>query len=133
MKIVIDTNVLVSGVISPNGPPAEVLRAVLRGHARVCYDERIVYEYRDVLTRGKFAFDADTVEELLWFLEACGDRVLAEPLAIALPDPADRMFLEVACTAGADFLVTGNLRHFSKHAWAGCTVVTPRDFVDHPT
>ncbi len=130
MKIVLDTNVLVSGILSPHGPPAAVLRALLTGSAALCFDERIVSEYRDVLTRTKFSFDRDLVEELIGYLEAAGSPALAAPLPVTLPDPWDQMFIEVAVSSNADFLVTGNLKHFPKRARAGVSVVSPRAFLD---
>ena len=130
MKILLDTKVLVSGILSPNGPPAAVLRALLTERVTLCFDERIVSEYRNVLTRTKFSFDPDLVEELIGFLEASGSPTLAAPLAVTLPDPWDQMFIEVAISSNADFLVTGNLKHFPETARAGVRVVSPRAFLD---
>lgn len=130
MKIVLDTNVLVSGILSPHGPPAAVLRALLTERVRLCFDERILAEYRDVLCRGKFAFDRELVAELLSFLEASGFRALAQPLDLALPDPNDQMFVEVAVFSQADFLVTGNLKHFPRSARQGIAVASPREFLE---
>ena len=56
MRIVLDTNVLVSGFLSPHGPPGAILRSILAASITLCLDERILTEYRDVLTRGRFAF-----------------------------------------------------------------------------
>jgi uncharacterized protein len=130
LKIVLDTNVLVSGILSPNGPPSAVLRALLTERVTLCFDERIVSEYRDVLTRTKFSFAPDLVEELIGFLEATGSPTLAAPLAVTLPDPWDQMFIEVAVSGNADFLVTGNLKDFPEAARAGVSVVSPRAFLD---
>ena len=130
MKIVLDTNVLVSAILSPNGPPAAVLRALLTERVRLCFDERIVSEYRDVLTRGKFSFDRDLVDELISFLEAAGSPTLAAPLPIALLDSGNQMFIEVAVASQADFLVTGNLKHFPDEATESVSVLSPREFLD---
>jgi putative PIN family toxin of toxin-antitoxin system len=130
LKIVLDTNVLVSGILSPNGSPAAVLRALLTDRVTLCFDERIVSEYRDVLTRTRFSFDPDLVEELIGFLETAGSPTLAAPLAATLPDPSDQMFIEVAVSSNTDFLVTGNLKHFPEPARAGVSVVSPRAFLD---
>ncbi len=130
MKIVLDTNVLVSGILSPNGPPAAILRALLTERVTLCFDERIVSGYRDVLTRTQFSFDPDLVEELIGFLEAAGSPTLAPPLAITLPDPWDQMFIEVAVSSNADFLVTGNLKHFPEKAREGVRVVSRREFLE---
>ncbi len=130
MRIVLDTNVLVSGILSPHGPPAAVLRALLTERVMLCFDERILSEYRGVFARGKFSFDRELVEELITFLETAGSPTLAAPLATALPDPSDQMFIEVAVASHADFLVTGNLKHFPDKATEGVSVVSPRAFLD---
>jgi predicted nucleic acid-binding protein len=96
----------------------------------LCFDERILSEYRDVLSRDKFAFDTDLVEELISFLEAAGTPTLAPPLNLTLPDLADQMFIEVTVFAHAEFLVTGNLKHFPKPARERIAVVSPREFID---
>ena len=130
MRLVLDTNVLVSGILSPHGPPAAVLRALLTERVTLCFDERILSEYRDVLTRDKFSFDRELVKELVAFLEAAGSATLAAPLSLSLPDAGDQMFIEVAVASRADFLVTGNLKHFPDRAREGVAVVSPREFLD---
>ncbi len=121
---------LVSAILSPHGPPSAVLRTLLTGRGRLCFDERILSEYRTVLSRDKFSFDQALVEELLGFLEGAGVPALAEPLDLALPAPEDQMFIEVAVSGKAEFLVTGNLKHFPKSMRAGIAVVSPRGFLD---
>lgn len=91
MKVVLDTNVLVSGFLSPSGTPAANLRFVLAGRIAVCFDERIPAEYRDVLTRGKFQFDRSRVNQVLAIIELHGTPVLAEALDLEVPDPDDAM------------------------------------------
>ena len=130
MRIVLDTNVLVSGILSPHGPPAAVLRALLTERVMLCFDERILSEYRDVLARGKFSFDRELVEELITFLETAGSPTLAAPLATALPDPRDQMFIEVAVASHADLLVTGNPKRFPDEATESVSVISPRAFLD---
>ena len=83
-----------------------------------------------MLRREKFAFDQDLTDPLLAFLETEGELVASAPLGLALPDPADAMFLEVAAAGGADFLVTGNLRHFPTGMRSGLVVLSPREFLD---
>jgi putative PIN family toxin of toxin-antitoxin system len=112
MRVVIDTNVLVSGVINPHGPPGRILDAALAEHIRVLYDDRILGEYRAVLLRPFFGFQRNDVETLLNFFEFSGERISAKPISIVLPDATDLPFLEVAMAGSADALITGNLRHF---------------------
>ena len=68
-----------SGLLSPQGAPATVLRSVVAGSAAICFDERILSEYRRVLATRKFGFDADRVAVLLEFLKATGQSVLVRP------------------------------------------------------
>ena len=130
MKVVLDTNVLVSGLLSPRGIPATVLRSVLAGSVSICFDERILSEYRHVLARSKFDFDAEGVAVLLEIIEATGQPVLAPPLNLSLPDPSDAPFVEVAVACAADFIVTGNLRHFPAESLRGVRAIAPRGFWD---
>ena len=114
MKIVLDTNVLVAGVLNPRGTPADILNLILNEEVTVCYDDRIIIEYRSVLKRDKFRFDPDTVDILVNHIEELGERIDAKPLAVAINDSDDVMFYEVLESAGANFLVTGNTKHFEQ-------------------
>lgn len=125
---VLDTNVLVSALLSPFGAPGRVLDLVLLNEIRPAFDGRILAEYRQVLGRPKFAFAGDAVADLLALMEHDGLRVLAPPLAAALPDPDDAPFLEVAAAAGA-ILVTGNARHFPPEQRRGVRVWSPAEAV----
>lgn len=129
MRIVLDTNVLVAGLLSPSGPPAQVLQLLLTERVRLCYDARILAEYRDVLARPRFGFDPEAVAEVLTFLEQTGELVAAVPLGAVLPDPDDAMFLEVAAAGQVDYLVTGNIKHFPARHRRGVHVVSPADWV----
>ena len=129
MRIVLDTNVLVSALLSPFGPPAEILRLVTTGTVRLCHDARILGEYRQVLLRPAFPFRPLQVESLLDQIEADGEPITAFALSDRLPDPDDEAFLEVAPAADARYLVTGNLRHFPPESQRGVRVVSPREFL----
>lgn len=112
MRVVLDTNIVVSALLSPHGAPAQLLRLALRGELAALYDDRIVTEYREVLSRPKFGFDPEEIEAVVGQLERTGESVLAHPLPIDLPDPDDLPFLEVAVAGNAHVLVTGNPRHY---------------------
>ena len=130
MRIVLDTNVLVSGLLSPFGPPGEIVRLVSTGSVALCLDARILSEYDEVLARPRFGFDEDAVAALLDYLDFASETVAAEPLPARLSDEDDEPFLEVALACGADCLVTGNLAHFPDKACAGMAVVSPSQFMD---
>lgn len=112
MRIVLDTNVLVSGLLNPHGPPGRVLDLVLSGTLTLLFDDRILSEYREVLARPRFGFNPVDVETVLAHLVSEGEAVLAAPIPFTLPDPDDLPFLEVALAGSADALVTGNASHF---------------------
>ena len=130
MRIVLDTNVLVSGLLNPYGAPGRIVGMVAAGELAVCFDARIISEYRKVLIRSKFPFQPDEVAALLEQIHVSGEPAAPRPLAKPLPDSADEAFLEVAIDAGADYLVTGNPRHFPARHRCGIRLASPRKFVD---
>lgn len=129
MIVVLDTNVLVSGLISSFGPPSKILRLVVSGVLTLAFDARILIEYREVLNRPKFDFESRHVEDLVSYIQVAGQNVNAHPLRKNLPDLDDNMFLEVALAADAECLVTGNLRHFPAKSCEGMSVVSPLEFL----
>lgn len=130
MRIVLDTNVLVSGLLQPFGPSGQIVRLVASGDLVLYHDPRILAEYEDVLLREKFGFDPERVDTLLEQIRAGGLPVAARPLAVRLPDPDDEPFLEVALAGGAQFLVTGNIKHYPPEASGGVAVIAPRPFLE---
>jgi putative PIN family toxin of toxin-antitoxin system len=130
MKIVLDTNVLVSGLLQPFGPSGQIVRLVASGELSLCLDSRIAIEYREVLLREKFGFDPERIGILLEEIRGGGIPVAARPLASRLPDPDDEPFLEVALAGGAQCLVTGNMKHYPEETRSGVEVLSPRSFVE---
>jgi putative PIN family toxin of toxin-antitoxin system len=132
MRVVIDTNVMVSGILNPHGPPGRIVNALLSESITVLHDDRILSEYREVLLRPTFGFSRSDVEVLLDFVESAGEHVSAEPLSLVLPDPNDLPFLEVATSGAADALITGNIKHFKpRRGQHSVLVTTPADFLRH--
>jgi len=129
MKVVIDTNVLVSGLISAAGPCGQIVGLVAEDAIQPCVDDRILHEYERVLPRPRFQIEAEHVSDTLELIRARAEILTPMPLSVTLPDPDDLPFLEVAAACGA-LLVTGNTRHFPKRARAGVTVLTPAEFLD---
>ena len=131
MRIVLDTNVLVSGLLSPNGPPGRILDLVLAGKVDVVFDDRIIAEHRDVLARPKLRISRREAEYVVDRIEDEGVFTPASPLPLQLPDPKDQPFIEVAVAGTADVLVTGNQRHFTADDEPfPVTVLTPADFLN---
>jgi putative PIN family toxin of toxin-antitoxin system len=126
IRIVLDTNVLVSGLLSPHGAPARILNLVVNGDVLLVLDSRVFSEYSDVLKRKKFSFPPEAVDEILPYIRNEGVFIAPNPLHTGIPDPYDLPFAEVAASANVP-VVTGNLRHFKG---SGVTVMTPKEFVD---
>ncbi len=130
MRIVLDTNVLVSGLLSAAGPPAWIVEALLAGELELAFDMAIRQEYEEVLRRPEFKFPSKHVDDLLAAFDQLAFHVAAAPpWPVALPDPDDEPFLSVAAASGS-VLVTGNLRHYPAASRRGVFVVTPRELLD---
>ncbi len=130
MIIVLDTNVLISGILKPYGKAAAILRLVTDGVIRLAYDLRLLSEYRDILNRSKFNFPKENVEGLLEQIEEEGLLASVKPLRFHLPDPDDEPFLEVALSARVNAIVTGNKRHFPKKEYEGVKILSPAEFLE---
>jgi putative PIN family toxin of toxin-antitoxin system len=129
MKIVLDTNVLAAGLLSPFGPCAEIVRMVSSGDLMLYLDSRILSEYDEVLHRSKFRFRTDKIDALLDYIEHRGHLVASSPLSTLLPDEDDQPFLEVAVAGQVICLVTGNRSHFPAKQCKGVKVLSPRAYL----
>jgi putative PIN family toxin of toxin-antitoxin system len=133
MRIVLDTNVLVSGVLNAYGAPGRILDFILAGSVQIAYDDRLIGEYADVLSRPKFGFEPTRIRTLLNYLRLSGQLVAATPIpglvSTTVLDPDDLPFAEVAVAAGVEALVTGNGRHFTFLVDYNILVYAPADFV----
>lgn len=129
MRVVLETNVLVSGLLQPHGAPGELARLAAIGVLQVCYDVRILAEYRAVLLRPLFPFAQTRVESLLDQVKAGGLMVGARPLPAPLQDPDREVFLAVALAGPAPHLVTGDARHYPAKSRQEVQVVSPAEFL----
>jgi len=129
MNIVLDTNVLVAGLLSPFGTCGKIVRMVSSGELTLLFDARILTEYEEVLARPKFKFEKDKVAILLDYIEYRGRTIASSPLSQSLPDPDDEPFLEVAVAAQAVCLVTGNQSHFPEDMCQDMPVFSPSEFM----
>ena len=128
LRLVVDTNILVSAALKPDGLQRTVLLLAIIEPARLYLSNAILSEYRDVLSRPEFQIRKGARRQLL---DLIGKRAhLVNPVrAIHVAnDPADDKFIECADAARADYLVTGNVRHFPKF-WKSTKVVTSREFL----
>ena len=128
---VVDTNVLVSGLLSPFGPPGRLLDMLQAGGLRLAADDRIVAEYRDVLARSRLGIEQVRRNAFLAILQF-QEHVVAPPWTHhSPPDEDDVMFLEVALRTPSRTLVTGNVRHFPPRCRGPVTVWSPRIAWEH--
>jgi putative PIN family toxin of toxin-antitoxin system len=130
ISAVIDTNVIVSGLLRPRGTCGDILYMINSGWLTPIYDDRISDEYRKVLLRSRFGLDPGTVETFLYALKALGQQIVPITSRVVLPDEDDRPFLECACSGGSKILITGNIKHFPKKLRGASIVMTPREFID---
>ena len=129
MRAVLDTNVVVSGAMTPHGTCRQLVDLLAQYRIEVCVDGRIMAEYDEVLHRPELKIEPAEAAVVLKLIDGAALHVACGPLAADLPDPDDLPFLEVAFEADA-VLVTGNKRHFPKRERQGVRVLSPREFLD---
>jgi putative PIN family toxin of toxin-antitoxin system len=126
--LVVDTNVLVSANLKADGLEAMVVALAFNRKVRMYVSEPMLAEYERVLRYPRLKFQAGEVNRLLALLRE--STILVEPTrtVAACRDEADNRFLECAEAAGADFLVTGNKRHFPQR-WKATRVLNARELL----
>jgi putative PIN family toxin of toxin-antitoxin system len=128
LRLVLDTNIIVSAALQPEGLQRTVLLLSITRPARLCLSDEILAEYRNVLSRPELRIRKGLRQQLLQLIKKRA-RVVSPPKRIQVTlDPDDNIFLECADAAGADYLVTGNQRHFPEF-WKKTKVVNSRQFV----
>lgn len=127
---VIDTNVLVSPLLSSHADAATVLVVgkLFSGEVIPLFSNEILKEYNKVLRRAKFHFSEENVSMLIQTIEKFGERIVPSPTGELLPDMKDLPFYEVVVTKQEDdaYLVTGNRKHFPAKPF----IVTAKEFLD---
>jgi predicted nucleic acid-binding protein len=126
---VFDTNVLVSGFLSPAGPPGRIVEWLRTGAIRAGLDDRILAEYDEVLHRRELDLPAGEVDLVLHVIRrsAVWADIPPEKTLAHLPDPDDAPFAECGLSLGCP-LVTGNKRHFPTTAIRSLALLTPAEF-----
>jgi putative PIN family toxin of toxin-antitoxin system len=126
---VLDTNILISACMKTGGLEARLIEMGIAGTIEVCVTKDVMGEYVDVLNRRKFVTWRETGSQLLESLGRVATFVHPSKRVEAAKDPDDNRFLECAEAAGAEFLVSGNLRHYPAE-WSGTKIVNARGFFD---
>jgi putative PIN family toxin of toxin-antitoxin system len=126
MKIVLDTNIIVSAFINPKGIPGEIISLLLSKKIILCYDNKILSEYIAVLKKSKFNFDNILIDEFLNFIKDNGEYIIAEPQRVKFDDEDDKAFYDVYKSSDANYIITGNKRHFPKEK----NIITPKEYIE---
>lgn len=129
LRLVVDTNILVSAAIKPRGLQRTVVLLATRKPATLYVSKEILAEYREVLARPELKIRKGLRQQLLQLIRNRSHPVKPSHRLHVTKDPNDNKFLECADAARADYLVTGNSRHFPTF-WKRTKVITPREFID---
>lgn len=129
IRVVLDTNVIVSALLQPVGPPAQVFVLAIGGALQLCVSAAIYAEYEEVISRPRFQRTDEIIAGTLRAIREKGFWVRPATRLRVCPDPEDDIFLECAQAAHAEYLVTGNLKHFPASC-ESTRVVTPRHLLD---
>jgi putative PIN family toxin of toxin-antitoxin system len=129
MKVVIDTNVVVSANLSDEGLPAAVLDLAASKTILMFVSPAILAEYEAVLRRPHLSLSPAAVASSLAVVRNISRLVKPTRRLAAAADETDNRFVECAISAGADYIITGNARHFPER-FESIRIVTPREFLD---
>jgi putative PIN family toxin of toxin-antitoxin system len=126
MNVVLGTNIIVSALLSPQGLPAKVFNRVLDGSVIIVYDNNILSEYIDVLSRDRLNINQELKDLVIDFIEKEGIYEIAIPQKIKFTDEDDKVFYELYKSNGVDYLITGNKKHFPNEK----NIVTAKEFIE---
>ena len=128
IRVVLDTNIIVSSLLQPLGPPAQVFLLAISGSAQLCISGNVYAEYEEVIRRPRFSRDENVVAATLNTIREKSLWVRPKDVIRACADPDDDIFLECAQAARAAYLVTGNIKDFPV-SWYDTQIVTARRFL----
>jgi putative PIN family toxin of toxin-antitoxin system len=128
LRLVVDTNIVVSAALKPDGLQRTVLLLATSKPVRLYVSDAILSEYREVLSRPRLRIRKGLRQQLLQLIRNRSHSVTPVRTIHVTKDPDDNMFVECADAARADYLVTGNPRHFPRF-WKKTTVITTQEFI----
>lgn len=129
LRLVVDTNVLVTAALKPVSLQRTVFLIAITKPARLYVSPPILAEYADVLARRELRIRRGLRLQLLQLIENRSTMIVPRYTLSVASDPDDNRFIECADAARADYLVTGNLKHFPKF-WKGTKIISPREFIE---
>ncbi len=129
IKVVIDTNVVVSATLVDQGPSAGILNLATNRKLQMFVSPVILAEYDKVLRRPRLKLDPTRISAVMALIRRTSTEVFPSRTLRISQDEADNRFYECADEAAADYLITGNTQDFSKDHQT-TKIITPRDFID---
>ncbi|MFZ0306344.1 MAG: putative toxin-antitoxin system toxin component, PIN family [Terracidiphilus sp.] len=129
LRLVLDTNVVISAMLRPDGMQRTALNLAITKPARLYVSQPILDEYASVLARPGFQIRRGRQLQMLQLIKNRATLNIPKVRIQASSDPDDDMFIECADAARADYLVTGNQKHFPKY-WKATKVITTREFIE---
>lgn len=133
-KVILDTNVIVSALISNSAPTRILYDLVLKLLVNTCVSKEILEEYEDVLGREKFDRFVNfrwRAEVILFKMKEISNLYHPTKKIELLTDVSDDKFLELAAVSSADYLITGNTLDFTISQFESTKIVTPREYWDN--
>lgn len=128
MKVVFDTNILVSALVFPGGRGEAALRRIVEEHDQLIISKPILDELLGILGR-KFAREAEELAHVAVFLAELGTTVKPRHRLRVVKDDPDNRILECAITGHADAIVTGDKALLELHEFRGVRILSLRDFL----
>lgn len=128
LRLVMDTNVLISAALKPAGLQRTVFLLAITKPASWYVSPPILEEYGEVLGRPELQIRRGLRRQFLQLIKNHSYLVTPARHLEVTPDLDDNMFLECADAARADYLVTGNQKHFPRF-WKNTKIITPREFI----
>lgn len=130
MKIVCDTNVLISGVLF-GGHARRILALASRGMVTNHLSPAILHEFEAVLSRPKFGLAAEQILAIVDLVRDSFQMMMPQQHVDAVAkDPDDNRILETAVESGAQFVISGDNHLLELQSWQGIDIVSPADFID---
>jgi putative PIN family toxin of toxin-antitoxin system len=123
-RVVLDTNVIVSAILSPKGLCSKIMDLVFDDKIQTCYSVDILAEYKDVLFRASLDLNGEKRKLFFEIMREAGTIIWPTASDIKLPDESDRIFYDTAKESGA-ILITGNIKHYPSESF----IMTPAEFM----
>lgn len=130
MKIILDTNVIVSGIFF-SGPPYEILKSWRNGKFKIVVSQEILLEYQRIAEKLNQKFPMINIQPMIDLLTVKADLVIGPELPIQIcKDPGDDKFISCALASNSKIIITGDKHLLNVNGYEGLEIIRPREFVE---